>query len=134
MASFCVFWIARRSERRDHESASAQKHSQWTVARRIAKVIGKDRRRTSNQIKSEGPMTLDLKPHRNRDGSIDLDFYKHRAARLRQQAIAELVGALFARVVDWIGRTRQSGNRSGLWLRNVSSRRRRSSTHNSRVM
>jgi hypothetical protein len=78
-------------------------------------------------------MTLDLQPFRNRDGSIDLDFYKARAACLRQEAMAELTGAVFERAVDWIGRVRHSINRSRFWVRNVSSHRSRLSAHDSRT-
>jgi hypothetical protein len=78
-------------------------------------------------------MTLDLQPFRNRDGSIDLDFYKARAARLRQEAIAELMGDVFERAVDWIGRVRHSINRSRSWARNGSSHRSRPSAHDSRA-
>ena len=78
-------------------------------------------------------MTLDLQPCRNRDGSIDLDFYKTRAARLRQEAIAELMGAVFERAVDWIGRVRHSINRSRFWARNGASHRIPPSAHDSRA-
>jgi hypothetical protein len=78
-------------------------------------------------------MTLDLQPFRNRDGSIDLDFYKARAARLRQEAIAELMGDVFERAVDWIGRVRHSINWSRFWARNDSSHRSRPSAHDSRA-
>jgi hypothetical protein len=64
-------------------------------------------------------MTLDLQPHRNRDGSIDLDFYKARAARLREEAIAELMGAVSERAVDWIGRVQNSINWSRSWVRDA---------------
>jgi len=76
-------------------------------------------------------MTLDLQPYRNRDGSIDLDYYKARAARLRREAIAELTGAVFESAVDWIGRVRHSVNWSGFRVHNVSSHRRRPSAPDS---
>ena len=58
-------------------------------------------------------MPRDLQPYRNQDGSFDLTFYQARAARLRQKAIAEFMGTMFGRAVDWIGRVRHSGNRAG---------------------
>jgi hypothetical protein len=78
-------------------------------------------------------MPRDLQPYRNQDGSFDLTFYKARAARLRQKAIAEFMGTMFGRAVDWIGRVRHSGNQSRFWVHNVWSRRRRSGAHDSRA-
>jgi hypothetical protein len=78
-------------------------------------------------------MTLDLQPHRNQDGSFDLHFYRACAARLRQEAKAELAGAVLERAVDWIGRVRHSANQCWSWVHNVSPRRRRSSANDSRA-
>jgi hypothetical protein len=115
-------------------SRFTHRHSERTVARQISKVIGKiggEPGKLRNQ--SEGLMMLELQPRRHRDGSIDLDYYRNRAARLRQRAIVELFGVLLERAVGTIGRVRQFGNRSDVWVQNLLSHRRLPSSHNSRV-
>jgi hypothetical protein len=78
-------------------------------------------------------MTLELQPRRHRDGSIDLDYYRSRAARLRQEAIVDLLGAVLGRAVGRISRVRQSGGRNDFWVQNLLSQRRWPGSHDSHV-
>jgi len=56
-------------------------------------------------------MMIQIDLRRDRGGSIDIPFYRERAARLRREAILDLVATISELVLAWFGERRASASR-----------------------